>query len=86
MAVPIPEPLPVPSVLVSIDEAHGLLRGTPYEPSKTTIRRWITRHHMFVRKVGGCVYVGLEDLVTAHREETLARQRAAERKRERSGS
>lgn len=86
MAVPIPEPLPVPSVLVSIDEAHGLMCGTPYEPSKSTIRRWITRHHMHVRKVDGCVYVGLEDLVTAHRVETVARLRAAARKRERPGS
>lgn len=86
MAVPIPEPLTVPSVLVSIDEAHGLLRGTPYEPSKTTIRRWIPRHGMFVRRIDGRDYVGMDELVTAHREETLARQRAAERKRERPGS
>ncbi|EFL29414.1 hypothetical protein SSOG_09128 [Streptomyces himastatinicus ATCC 53653] len=86
MAVPIPESLAVPSVLVSIDEAHGLLRGTPYEPSKSTIRRWIPRHGMFVRRIDGCDYVGMDELVTAHREETAARLRAAARKRERSKS
>ncbi|MGW5690296.1 hypothetical protein ACWEWX_04800 [Streptomyces asiaticus] len=74
MAISITEPLAVPDDLVTIKEAVALLRPTPYPPSDTTVRRWIARHGLFVRRAGGRDYVSFTDLLEAQRDEA-ARQR-----------
>jgi hypothetical protein len=83
MAVPIPEPLAVPSDLVTVQEGVLLLKDTPYPVSESTVRRWIPRHQMFVRQFRRRHYISFTQLLIAHRDEYAASERAAARKRER---
>lgn len=59
---------PADDDLVTIEEAVALLRGTPYEPSDATIRRWIRKYRLRTTKIGKPNYVSFSALLEVHRE------------------
>nr|WSX25503.1 helix-turn-helix domain-containing protein [Streptomyces tubercidicus] len=55
--------------LVTIDEALAFLDQSGHGVSKTTLNRWIARHHIAVTRRGRKNRVSMSDLLIAQRDE-----------------
>lgn len=69
MALSALTPQPATSDLVTVKEAVLLLQDTPYPVSESTIKRWIRRHQMTVKRPRGVIHVSFSDVLEVHRDE-----------------
>ncbi|MFI2620444.1 hypothetical protein [Streptomyces sp. NPDC018584] len=57
-----------PTDLISYEEAEALFKDTPYPVSERTVKRWVGRHRLHIKRRGRTPYVSFSELLQIHRD------------------
>lgn len=67
--------LAVDDDLVTLQEGVELFRATGHPVSRSTLKRWVIRYRLSVKRIGRTDHVSYSDLLEIHRDEMNARAR-----------